>query len=56
MKFIVVAVLLYFAYRLYIKPFLLNADNSERQRQLREEAERRRREDKDGYIDYEEVD
>lgn len=55
MKFLVFAVLLYFAYRLYIKPFLLSPEDAQKQRRLREKQDEKPATD-DDYIDYEEVD
>lgn len=54
MKYLILAALFYFSYRLYIKPFLIDGDPADRKRKLREQEKQR---NNDGeFIDYEEVD
>ena len=53
MKLLVFAALLYFAYRLYLKPFLLSPRDAERKQPLHNPDPG---ETNDDYIDYEEVD
>lgn len=54
MKYLIWAVLFYFAYRLYVKPFLIDGDPAHRRKKVPQEKENSRTDGE--YIDYEEVD